>query len=160
MRLPWEPVRPCRVNAVPAASLAFLFLGLFAAAGVASTVRGIGLALEGRGHETAMPPPDARTVTVRVLSDGTARVAGQAVAQDRIRESVQIELDRVPDAIVTLLVEPETSWAVVAQVMGALLEPRGPEPRGRAITRVSIPTRRQIEDSMLLHGRDPFEDLR
>ena len=141
MKLAWEPVPPVRANAVPAASLAILVLGLLAVAGAAGVVRGVGFTLRPspaseRGGSTGP------VLVVDVEADGATRVQGASVPRERIADAARLERDRSPGALVVLRVDPEASYASMVEVAAALLASGADPSDPSAVSRLAVTTAR------------------
>lgn len=132
-----------QLASVPLADIALTLFAVVACAGMFSAVRGVGVRFE--VADSAGSP--STTVWVRVLADGTARVDGERVAPTALAEAVRRRLDADPAARCVVHVAPDASYQTAMEALARL----------HGISRLSIPTQREVEAYAAAAGLDPFE---
>jgi biopolymer transport protein ExbD len=123
--------------------VALILFAVVACAGMFSAVRGVGVRFE-----APEPSPAAcGTVWVRILADGTARVDGERVAPTALAEAVRRRLDAEPTLRCVVHIVPEATYQTAMEALARLA----------GVSRLSIPTQRDVEAYEAAAGRDPFE---
>ena len=128
---------------VPFADVALILFAVVASAGMFSAVRGVGVRFEPAGETPSGPA----AVWVRVLADGTARVDGERVAPAALADAVRRRLEADPALRCVVHVVPEATYQTAIDAIARL----------GGISRISLPTQRDIEAYVAAAGRDPFE---
>jgi len=142
------------IPTAPFGAAAFLLFLLVVATGMISSPGGVGVAFRSAAEAAALPPEDANTVHVKVLSEAEALIEGRRVPRDAWRDGLRRAIVERRRPVVALYADPGAPFeAVLAMLVVSAGDPAKPE----SAPGIAIATRAQVQDYRKRYGRDPFE---
>jgi biopolymer transport protein ExbD len=140
--------------AVPMLGLAFLLFGVLGLTGLFSSEGGLRLRFSREeGASPSMRPEEA--VYVKVLPDDSILLDGEPVPLAELRDRVRAKLVAQAGLPVVLFASDDATFGAMIAVFDRLA--RVGAQAGSRVSRVMVPTHREVRDAIRIAGGDPFE---